>query len=159
MNVWCDVLIIHFKAQTLILFKMTETVSCCPVMCPEFMFGETASMYLTDPSENSAPLLRIDPRQPPSLIQHYTARSSLPWQEVILVFISEDKSGSWGERMYCRADLLSTRTVFIIDPTVLSRFLLSLCQEVRSSVTVSTVSAAQQTFRNLLFTELSQEYR
>lgn len=48
--------------------------------------------------------------------------------------MSEDKSGSWGERMYCRADLLSRRTVFIIDPTFLPGFLFSFWQAVHFSV-------------------------
>lgn len=41
--------------------------------------------------------------------------------------------------MYCRADLLSRRAVFIIDPTVFPRFLFSFCQVVHFSVTVSVV--------------------
>lgn len=78
-------------------------------------------------SDNSVPVLYINQHQPPSLKHHYTVRICPWWEVVILVFMSADKNGSWGERMYCWADLLSTGTVFIIDPTLVIQTIPASC--------------------------------
>lgn len=78
-------------------------------------------------SDNSVPVLYINQHQPPSLKHHYTVRICPWWEVVILVFMSADKNGSWGERMYCWADLLSRETVFIIDPTLVIQTIPASC--------------------------------